>query len=121
MAKYFFILTILSLQFFFVDAQSQEMLFERIESLPVEQKIEQQDQAIKTIFNLPLELSFITGIIMQEIKDYRLMNCPNYPEELGVDRAEFNQSLKEWIDNYSDEYMKYTRKLYVEINKYSNF
>lgn len=120
MIKYFFASILFFLVFTSINAQSSEMLFERIESLSNEEKVEQHNQAIKNVFKLPYELSFITGSIMQEINDYKSINCPNYPEEVAVERNSFKQSLLEWVANYPDEYMNYMRKIYEEINKYSN-
>lgn len=120
MIKYFIASILFFLAFTSINAQASEMLFERIESLTNEEKVEHRNQAIKNVFKLPYELSFITGSIMQEINDYKSINCPNYPEEVGVERNYFQQSLLNWVVNYPDEYMSYMRKVYEELQKYSN-
>lgn len=117
--KNIFLLSVF-LIFSFVNAQSNEILFQRISSLSSEQKVEQYHQSIKNIFNLPHELSYITGTIMLEVNDYKSVYCPNYPEELNVTRDEFDQLLLNWITNFPDEYMTFIRKAYLEIEKYSN-
>lgn len=120
MKNYFAVLIILFLQISLINVKAQEALFERIESLSAQEKLEQKEQAIKTIFKLPLEISFITGTIMQDINDFKASNCPNYPVEIGVGRLELKDNLINWITNYPEEYMSYIRKLHEEINKYTN-
>ncbi len=81
------------------------------------QKLNQLQESHKQIGQLPYSTEYIFQHIFPEIRLERHTVAPNFPER-GSSAEETDQNMKNWINNYEDEYIKYIDFLQEKLNYY---